>query len=260
MAKESAGKIYVQIPKVMAELDAVKKDTKNVQQGFMYRGIDAVYNALNPLLAKHGLFTVTRVLNMQREERPTKTGGVLTYTVLTIEYELFADDGSSIKSVVIGEGMDSGDKSCNKALSIGHKYFFFQTFCIPIDKESVDDPDAEVHEPAPLPKPDPKAFLAQCKQELAKAKDKAAAKTIGTERWGQAGELGVHDKLTELVKARYAALDAKKPSVNPASYETEMPEFHEPVVLCPKTGENTAIVWCNAECSERMGCPSFGEE
>ena len=264
MAKESAGKIYTQIPKVMAELDAIKKDTKNLQQGFMYRGIDAVYNALNPLLAKHGMFSVTRVLDMKREERPTLKGGVLTYTVLTIEYELFADDGSSIKSVVIGEGMDSGDKSCNKALSIGHKYFFFQTFCIPIDKDSVDDPDAEVHEPAPLPKSDPTTFLTQAKKELSEAKDKIEAKNIGTAVWEKAGKLGVQDALTELVKARYAAL-AKKPPVNLATEENELPTFdpEESYVTCPKDehADKAPVSFCNDGCREREGCPAFeGEE
>jgi hypothetical protein len=60
---------------------------------------------------------------------------------------MYAPDGSSVSGVVVGEGMDSGDKAGNKALAIGHKYFYFQLFSIPT-AEMV-DPDAESHEITP---------------------------------------------------------------------------------------------------------------
>ena len=60
---------------------------------------------------------------------------------------MYAPDGSNISSVIIGEGMDTGDKATNKALSIALKYAAFQIFMIPT--EDVIDPDAESHEVAP---------------------------------------------------------------------------------------------------------------
>ena len=40
--------IYSAINKVMADIGAVGKNQKNTQQNFMFRGIDAVMNAINP--------------------------------------------------------------------------------------------------------------------------------------------------------------------------------------------------------------------
>ena len=139
------GKIYASICKVMEELGAVGKTSKNQQQGFMYRGIDAVMNALSPVLARNHVFVVPEVIGTPiREERQSARGGNLIYSVATVKYTFYADDGSSVSAVVVGEGMDSGDKSMNKALAIAMKYVFFQVFCIPT--EEMVDPDSECHE------------------------------------------------------------------------------------------------------------------
>lgn len=42
--------IYEAISRCMEEIGAVGKDAVNKQQGFKYRGIDAVMNAINPAL------------------------------------------------------------------------------------------------------------------------------------------------------------------------------------------------------------------
>jgi hypothetical protein len=67
---------------------------------------------------------------------------------LKIQYRFYADYGSSVEAVVIGEGMDSGDKASNKAMSIAHKYAFFQVFCIPTEEVAASDPDNYTHEVA----------------------------------------------------------------------------------------------------------------
>ena len=136
--------IYQSIAAVMGEIGAVGKTSKNAQQGFMYRGIDAVMNALQPALIKYGVFVVPEILEQTREERVNKNGTTLIYFICKIKYSFYAEDGSSISAVVIGEGMDSGDKATNKAMSIAFKYACFQVFCIPT--EEMVDPDAECHE------------------------------------------------------------------------------------------------------------------
>lgn len=143
----SESKIFAQMAMVMSEVDAIGKDKTNQQQNFKYRGIDQVYNALNPLLAKHKIFTMPKVLNSEREERTNKNGTVLFYSRITMEYTFYTIDGSSVSCSVIGEGMDSGDKATNKAMAIAHKYALLQTFCIPT--EDMPDPDAESHELQP---------------------------------------------------------------------------------------------------------------
>ena len=139
-----SGKIYEAINNVMSEIGAIGKDQKNKQQGFMYRGIDDVMNALQPALIKNKVFIAPEVLNEDREERTTKNGTLLFYTRLTIMYKFYTTDGSFIETKVIGEAMDSGDKATNKAMSIAYKYACFQVFCIPT--EEMQDPDADSYD------------------------------------------------------------------------------------------------------------------
>ena len=128
------GRIYQAIQKVMAKVGAVGKDSLNPQQRYKYRSIDAVMNALHPALVDAGVFVAPEVLETSREERTTKNGAVMIYSVAKIRYTFYCDDGSSVQAVVIGEGMDSGDKSMNKAMSAAFKYALFQTFCIPTEE------------------------------------------------------------------------------------------------------------------------------
>ena len=141
--------IYEAINAVMTDIGAIGKTSKNATQGFMFRGIDAVMNAINPALVKHKVFIVPEILEQTREERTSSKGGTLIYSVCKIRYTFYAEDGSSVEAVVIGEGMDSGDKATNKAMSIAFKYACFQVFCIPT--EEMVDPDKESHEVAPNP-------------------------------------------------------------------------------------------------------------
>ena len=143
----NAPMIFGLMGQAMREIGAVGKNSRNEQQKFMYRGIDAVMNALNPVMAKLGLFLCPEVLEQTREERQGRNGGTLLYSIMKIRYTLYAPDGSNVSCVVIGEGMDSGDKASNKAMSVAFKYAAFQLFCIPT--EEMVDPDAEVHEVMP---------------------------------------------------------------------------------------------------------------
>lgn len=159
---ENSGTIYKLIGQAIGKIgaigkDRVSKDRNGVEQ-FNYRGIDQVYNALNPVMAELGLFFCPRVLDQKREERTTRNGAVLTYTILSMEYTVYAPDGSSVVLQTVGEAMDSGDKSTNKAMSVALKYAMFQLFCIPT--EEMKDPDADVYNDI-LPKG---ARMAQDKQ------------------------------------------------------------------------------------------------
>lgn len=133
--------IYQAITAIMSEGYAIEKTKKNQKQGFLYRGIDDVMNTFQPLFSKHHVFLVPEVIDQQRHERSTKEGNTLLYSVMRIKYTFYADDGSSISAVVVGEGMDSGDKSSNKAMAAAMKYAMFQVFCIPT--EEMNDPDAD---------------------------------------------------------------------------------------------------------------------
>lgn len=142
-------KIYKQITAVMNDLEAITKNRKNQSQGWTFRGIDDVYNAMHPLLAKHGVFTVPEVLEERTEEKTTRNGGLSIYRILKIKYHFFAEDGSNVAATVIGEGMDPGDKASNKAMAVAHKYALMQVFAIPT--EEAKDPDFDHHDLVPRP-------------------------------------------------------------------------------------------------------------
>lgn len=141
--------IYQSIQKIMEEVEPIAKARKNDQQGYKFRGIDDLYNELNPHLAKYGVFFCPEIITKEREERVTAKGGLLMYTILVVAFTVYAGDGSSVKLVTIGEAMDSGDKSANKAMSAAYKYAMMQLFCIPTE----DEKDTEVQSPEPVAQP-----------------------------------------------------------------------------------------------------------
>lgn len=153
--------VYKAINAVQAELaqTGITKDRRNQQQGYNFRGIDDVFNALSPLLARHGLCILPRVIEHRQTERQTSKGGMLFYTVIKADFDFVcAEDGSKHTVTTIGEAMDSGDKSSNKAMSAAYKYAAFQAFAIPTEADN--DADAHTHE---VKAPDVSAILASIK-------------------------------------------------------------------------------------------------
>jgi hypothetical protein len=144
--------VYKAINAVQGDLAKVgiAKDSKNTQQGYSFRGIDAVYNVLSPLLAKHGLCILPRVVSREVVERQGKSGGALFYVTVGVEFDFVAaEDGSKHTVVTYGEAMDSGDKATNKAMSAAYKYACMQAFSIPTEGDN--DADASTHEVQPMP-------------------------------------------------------------------------------------------------------------
>lgn len=139
-------RVYPAIVKVMAAMarDGIGKDRKNEQQGFKFRGIDDVYNALSRELSNASLVVLPRVLSRIVTEKTTQAGKTLFYVALQVEFDMVsAEDGSRHTIVTFGEAMDSGDKATNKAMSAAYKYAMFQAFCIPTEGDN--DADATTH-------------------------------------------------------------------------------------------------------------------
>ena len=161
MDAKNEWKVLTGIQMVMDEIGAIGKNKRNETQKFMFRGIDDVMNTLHPLMAKAHIFVYPETLEVNREERTNRNGNTLLYTLVKVRYHFVStEDASEIISTVYGEGMDSGDKSLNKAMSIAMKYAAFQVFCIPT--EEMVDPDAESHQVAPKEELPPE-FVAACK-------------------------------------------------------------------------------------------------
>jgi hypothetical protein len=139
--------VYSAIAAVMGDLakSGISKDQTNTFDKYKFRGIDDVYNALAPLLSKHGLLILPRVTERTSEERTSKNGGAVFYVTVAVEFDFVAaSDGSTHTIRAYGEAMDRGDKGTNKAMTAAYKYACFEAFCIPV--VGSDDADAETHE------------------------------------------------------------------------------------------------------------------
>lgn len=137
--------IHQALAAVMDGVGAVGKDSRNQQQGFNFRGIDAVVNAVGPELRKHGVITVPVVEDVHYETIGTKSGGTMRQCTLRVRWEFHGPKGDHLAAVVMAEAMDSGDKATSKAHSVSYRTALLQVLCIPTDDP---DPDATTYERA----------------------------------------------------------------------------------------------------------------
>lgn len=160
MATTGTPKVYAAIVGVMEELakEGISKERKNAQQGYNFRGIDDIYNALSAALVKCKLVMIPRIIERIEEERIAKGGGRLGYVTVTAEYDLVSsEDGSVHTARTYGEAMDSVDKATNKAMSAAYKYAALQVFCIPTEGDNDADGTTHVVEARQMPVEEPKA-------------------------------------------------------------------------------------------------------
>jgi hypothetical protein len=139
--------VYKSINAVQRELakTGITKDRRNSQQGYNFRGIDDVFNAVSPLLASNGLCILPRVLSRDCVERQSARGGALFYVTVEAEFDFVcSEDGSKHTVKTYGEAMDSADKATNKAMSAAYKYAVMQAFAIPTEGDN--DADATTHD------------------------------------------------------------------------------------------------------------------
>lgn len=171
---ETKSLIYSKMVAVAKDVGAIGKNQKNTQQGFKFRGIDDMLNALYPALTKNGVFLTTKTIQATKELKDVVRGsgkaGVDKHVAIVMEYTFWAEDGSHVSSSIPAEGVDSGDKATNKALSAALKYALIQTFAIPTeDMEEADFTTLELGRETAKAAPAADALSAQTKSEIAKS-------------------------------------------------------------------------------------------
>jgi hypothetical protein len=209
------------ITAIMAR-EGISKSRSNQQQGYRFRGIDDVYCALSGHLAELNLCMLPRVLDRTVTERPTKSGGVSTYVVLTVEFDLVSSvDGSKHTIRTMGEAMDTADKATNKAMSAAMKYACLMAFQIPTEGDN--DADAQTLETAHRDLTGPlAASVAEgwVKWEAAQAVSLKDATTMGelAEAWTSVTETGNKVQAPAASMKKLAAIkDARKVALRPAN-------------------------------------------
>lgn len=211
-------KIYSAIPAIIKEIEAVtKKKNPDSNVKYAYRRIDDFMNALNPMLATHKAFIMPEVISHDMKDFTTSNGAKMLHVIMTIKYTIFAEDGSHVSAIMVGEAFDSGDKASNKAQSVALKYLLAQVFMVPT--EDLQDPDDTDHnQPPKAPvKPSNSPATAQKPQTQAQGSVKPQDQPKHNLTPAQinrlnakAGAAGIPaHKIVETVRARYNCLPSE---------------------------------------------------
>jgi len=158
-------KVHEAMAAVMEDVRAVHKDEKH-GQGWSFRGVDAVVNAVAPALRRHGVVVSPTVLSHEVSVVPSPSGKAQRCVALTVRYTFTGPEGDTLESVVFAEQMDGGDKAGAKAMSVALRTCLLQTLMLPTDDV---DPDHDVHEVAAF---DPH-FFATWPDQLSEVQAKA---------------------------------------------------------------------------------------
>jgi hypothetical protein len=146
----SAPSVYAAINAIAGELanKGIAKNRTNEIDDYKYRSIDDVLDRLAPLLSKHRLCVLPRVVERIVTERADEQNRLLLHVALRVSFSLTSvDDGSSHMVETYGEALDGGDKATAKAMSGAYKAAMVQTFCIPVC--GAEDADRTSHRLSP---------------------------------------------------------------------------------------------------------------
>lgn len=139
-----------EVPNVVQAVAAVAADVGAVEkagesgQGYKFRRVDDVLNALHGPLCQHGVVIVPRVVDYQSEPMERKNW---TRTVLTVEFNVFGPAGDAVTAKAVGEAHNNSDKGPGVAMSYAYKTAMSQLFSLPTDDPTMDnehpvEPDA----------------------------------------------------------------------------------------------------------------------
>jgi len=212
------------LSRVMAAVQAVRKTSRNQQQQYLFRGIDATVNAVGPALREHGVIVVPHVedISYNTVEVGQKRTPMRECTV-RVRYRFHGPAGDSIDCVSVGEAMDSGDKSTPKAMSVAFRVALLQALCIPTDEP---DPDSAAYERSPAtPQVDEQrrqTILANARREIGAADSREGLDEIRS-RIGRAVDHGVitEQDAVELRRLWVRRLDELFPQAQQPQDETQ---------------------------------------
>jgi len=132
------------LSEVMKAVGGIGKKDRNQAQGFNFRGIDSVVNAVSPQLQKYGVIVVPAVEDYSYDTVEIgRNRTAMGHVKVRVRYTFVGPKGDAIAATVVGEAMDSGDKATAKAMSVAFRTALLQALCLPTDEP---DPDAQSYE------------------------------------------------------------------------------------------------------------------
>ncbi|MGD9749709.1 MAG: ERF family protein [Acidimicrobiia bacterium] len=137
--------VVVALSRVMQDVQAVAKGDRNSQQGYSFRGVDAVMNAVGPVLRKHGVVVLPVAVETNYRDVSTVNGKPSRECTVKVKYRFYGPAGDYLDAEAPGESMDFGDKGAPKAMSVAYRILLLQSLCLPTHEP---EPDAATYERA----------------------------------------------------------------------------------------------------------------
>lgn len=175
---------------VKSDVGAVGKSERNQQQGFQFRGIDAVLNAVSPALIAHGVIVAPVATSadfgtVEVGSRRTPMG----HCRVNVTYRFYGPAGDHLDVQVAAESMDSGDKATAKAMSVAYRIALLQALSLPTDEP---DPDSQSYERSPASATD-HAWMADVEKRIEAVADMPSLAAISNEIEARRRDGGVED-------------------------------------------------------------------
>ena len=143
--QEERQHVVTKLAQIMGEMGVIGKDKKKDSKlTYGYQGIDEAVNALNPLMARHGVIatiqikekTITEKTIVGKDYDRVETTANITCIVT------FTDGYTEVKTEEGAIMADNGKKAVTQAISMCYKYALLRTFLIRTKGEV--DPDENV--------------------------------------------------------------------------------------------------------------------
>lgn len=159
--------IHVVVAAIKERVGAVGKTSRNNDQGYDFRGVDAVVNAVAPVLNEHGVIIAPVSTVANHRDVQTSRGKPARECTVIVTYRWTGPAGDYMDTQVAGEAMDQGDKGAAKAMSVAYRICLLQTLNLPTDER---DPDHDTYERGDAVEEDPAAVLRREIASLAESK------------------------------------------------------------------------------------------
>lgn len=181
MAAECASVVEA-LSAVMDDVRSVRKGDRNTQHGYVFRGVDAVVNAVGPALRAHKVIVVPDVRSV--EYATVEVGQKRTlmgHVRVVVAYTFHGPGGDVVTCSAAGEAMDSGDKATPKAMSVAFRTALLQALCLPTDEA---DPDSASYDRSDVEDTPPKPTIPSVDKAISRLAELDTAEALdGAQAW-----------------------------------------------------------------------------
>lgn len=156
MTETPAPAVHEAWSSVMNDVRSLAKGDRNQFQNFNFRGVDAVLNAVGPVLRTHGVIVVPINVEAKHRDFLDPKDKTIHEAIVTVTYRVTGPAGDYFDGMSIGEAADYSDKATTQAMSVAERVFFIHALTLPTDDQDPDHNTVERAGNTPAPQAAPK--------------------------------------------------------------------------------------------------------